>query len=75
MKKRNALRRTIADNRLEYLEACAATRKLSEEVQQKKLEEFLADLEKNSDPARTLRTSKSLPETPSSTTFAERLLH
>ncbi len=35
IKKRNALRRTVADNRAEYLEACAATRKLSEESRQK----------------------------------------
>ncbi len=44
IKKRNELRRTVADNRAEYLEACAATRKLSEESRQKKGEEFLADL-------------------------------
>ncbi len=69
LKKRNALRRKIADNRVEYLEACAATRNLSEEVNQKKWEEFLADLENNSDPAGTL------PGTPSSTTFEEPLLH
>ncbi len=52
-KKRNALRQTITDNRAEYPEACAATRKLSEEARQKKWVEFLADLEKNPDPART----------------------
>ncbi len=44
------LRRTNTDNRAEYLEACAATRKLSEEARQKKWEEFLADLENNPDP-------------------------
>ncbi len=55
-KKRNALRRTVADNRTEYLEACASTRKISEEARQKKWEEFLADLENNPDPARTWRT-------------------
>ncbi len=36
IKKRNALRRTVVDNRAEYLEACAATRKHSEEARQKK---------------------------------------
>ncbi len=35
IKKRNALRRTAADNRVKYLEACAATRKLSEESRQR----------------------------------------
>ncbi len=44
LKKGNALRRTITDNRAEYLEACTATRKLSQEARQKKWEEFLADL-------------------------------
>ncbi len=53
IKKRNALRRTVADNRAEYLKACAATHKLSEEARQKKWEEFRADLENNPDPART----------------------
>ncbi len=53
IKKRNALCRTIRDNRAEYLEACAATRKLSEEARQKKREEFLADPENNPDPPRT----------------------
>ncbi len=74
-KKRNTLRRTVADNRAEYLEACATTRKLSEEARQKKWEQFLADLENSPDPARTWRTIKSLSGTPSSTTFAEPLLH
>ncbi len=75
IKKRNALRRTVAENRAEYLEACAATRKLSEESRQKKWEEFLADLENNPDPARTWKIIKSLSGTPSSTTSAEPLLH
>ncbi len=35
----------ITDNQAEYLEACAAARKLSEEALQKKWEEFLAGLE------------------------------
>ncbi len=73
--KRNALRLMVADNRAECLEACAATHRLSEEARQKKWEEFLADLENISDPARTWRTIKSLSGTPSSTTFAEPLLH
>ncbi len=75
IKKRTALRRTVADNRAEYLEACGTTRKLSEEALQKKWEEFLADLENNPDPARTWRAIKALSGTPSSTTFAEPLLH
>ncbi len=75
IEKRNALRRTVADKRAEYLEACAATRNLSEESRQKKWEEFLADLENNPDLARTWKTIKSLSGTPSSTTFAEPLLH
>ncbi len=50
IKKRNGLRRTITDNRAEYLEAFAATRKLSEEACQKKWEEFLADLENSRSP-------------------------
>ncbi len=74
-KRRNALHRTITDNRAEYLEACAATRKFSEEARLKKWEEFLADLENNPDPGRTWRTIKSLPRTPSATTFSEPLLH
>ncbi len=74
-KKRNALRRTVADNRAEYLEVCASTRKVSEEARQKKWEEFMADLENNPDSARTWRTIMSLSGTPSSTTFAEPLLH
>ncbi len=47
IKKRNALSRTISDNQAE---ACAVTRKLSEEACQKTSEEFLADLENNPDP-------------------------
>ncbi len=43
IKKRNALRRTIIDNRADYLEACATTHKLSGEARQKKWEEFLAE--------------------------------
>ncbi len=75
IKKRNALRRTIADNRAEYLDACAETLKLAEEARQKKLEEFLADLENNLDPARTWGTIKSLSGTSSSATFAETLTY
>ncbi len=45
------------------------TRKFSEEACQKKWEEFLADLENNPDQARTWRTIKSLPGTPSSTSL------
>ncbi len=75
IKKRNALRRTVADNRAEYLEACAATHKLSEESRKKKWEEFLADQENNPDPAGTWRTIKSLSGTPSTATFAEPLLY
>ncbi len=74
--KRNVLRRMVADNRAECLEACASNRRLSEESRQKKTwEEFLADLENNSDPSSTWRTIKSLSGTLSSTTFAEPLLH
>ncbi len=51
------------------------TRKLSEEARQKKWEEFLANLENNPDPTRTSKTITSLSGTPSSTTFAEPLLH
>ncbi len=70
-----ALRRTTTDNRAKYLEACTATRKLSEEARQKKWEEFLADLENNPDPTRAVRSIKSLSVTPSSSIFAEPLLH
>ncbi len=65
IKKRNALRRTVADNRAEYLEVCAATRKLSEESRQKKWEEFLADLENNpTRPARGELSSRCLERLP-----------
>ncbi len=37
VKRQNALRRTITDNRAEYLDACASIRKLSEEARQKEL--------------------------------------
>ncbi len=41
----------------------------------KKWEEFLVDLENSPDPAHTWKTVKSLSGTPSSTIFAEPLLH
>ncbi len=48
----------ITENRAEYREACASTRKMSEEARQNKWEEFLADLENKPDPTRTWRTTK-----------------
>ncbi len=70
IEKRNALRGTITDNRAEHLESCAATRKLSEEVHQKKWEEILDDPENNQVPARTWSTTKPMSGSPSSEVFA-----
>ncbi len=64
IKKRNALRRTITDNRTECLGLSAATCKLLEEGHHKKWEEFLADLQNKPGLTRTWRTTKSLYGTP-----------
>ncbi len=60
-----------ADNQAEYLEACIETRKLSEEARYKKVEEFLANLENNHDPARMWIIITSLWGAPSSPILAE----
>ncbi len=51
IKQRNALRRAVQSNRVEYLAACVEVRRLSEETRRTKLEEFLAVLEGSPDPA------------------------
>ncbi len=75
IKRRNNLRRTVTENRTEYLEASTEVRKLTENVQQTKREEFLADLEHNPDPAHTWRTIKALSNFSASTAFSEPLVH
>ncbi len=75
IERRNNLRRTVTENRTEYLEASTGVRKLTEEARQTKWEEFLANLEHNPDPAQTWRTTKALSSFPASTAFSEPLVH
>ncbi len=60
IKRRNNLRRTVTENRTDYLEASTEVRKLMEEARKTKWVELLADLEHNPDPAHTWRTTKAL---------------
>ncbi len=75
IKRRNNLQRTKTENRSNYLEASTEVRKLTEEERKTKWEEFLADLERNPDPAHTWRTIKALSGFPASTAFNEPLVH
>jgi len=64
VKKRNLLRRDIANKRKEWLEACREATELAKEAKENAWREYLDQAEEDADPTRMWRTIKSLSGSP-----------
>ena len=75
VKKRNLLRRDVANKRKEWLEACREATELAAEAKQEVWEEYLEGVEANADPVEMWRTINSLNGTPDSLAPNEAIIH
>ena len=75
VKKRNLLRRDIANKRVEWLEACREVKELTKEAKEQSWVDYLGELEDDPDPTRVWRTIKNLSGTPDSPAPNEALIH
>ena len=75
IKKRNRLRRNIADKMVEWVEACREVHMLIRNGKKERWKEFLSDAEMSSDPSKIWDTIKSLSGRNSGCIMNEVLIH